>query len=254
MKLNLKKPLAVIDLETTGLDMVNDRLIELSVWKVALDNTSTCRTWRVNPERDIPAESSMIHGIYEEDIKDAPTFREIASEVADFLEGCDIGGYNLYRLDIPVLVDEFLRVNKEFKMEGRLVVDVYRIFMLNEGRDLKSAYKFYCKKSLENAHSAEADVMATYEVLEAQLDRYEQLDNTMDFLHEYTSQGEFLDAGRRFVVEDGVPKVNFGKHKGKPVAQVLKEEPQYYDWIMKNNFLLDTKQKLTALKLSSKFK
>ncbi len=253
MNLKLKKPLAVIDLETTGLDVVNDRLIELSVWKIAIDNSSTSRTWRVNPERDIPAESSMIHGIYEEDIKDAPVFREVATEILDFMEGCDIGGYNLHRLDIPVLVDEFLRINKEFKMEGRLVVDVYRIFMLNEGRDLKSAYKFYCKKELENAHSAEADVKATYEVLQSQLDRYPDIQNDMEFLHEYTSTGKFLDSGRRFLVEDGIAKVNFGKHKGKPVAQVLKEEPQYYDWIMKNNFLLDTKQKLTALKLSTKF-
>ncbi len=254
--LQLTKPLAIFDLEATGINLASDRVVEISILKIHPDNTEEWKTMRINPTIPIPQQSSDIHGIYDEDVKDAPTFEEAAQELYNFLENCDLGGYNSNRFDVPMLKEEFLRVNMDLKTEQRKMVDVFRIFQKMEPRDLTSAYRFYCQKTLVNAHSASADVQATYEILLGQLKMYgEKLENNLDFLNEFTSDGnKFVDSGRRLVLEDGVVKFNFGKYKGKPVEQVLKSAPQYYDWIMKNDFLLDTKQKLTNIYLKLKYK
>lgn len=253
-KMNLKRPIVVFDIESTGLNIATDRIVEICVMKVMPSGERITKTIRVNPTIPIPKEVSEIHGIYDADIKDKPTFAQIAKDLADFFKGCDIAGYNSNRFDVPLLVEEFLRVNIDFKGDSRKFVDVLRVFQKMERRDLVSAYKFYCGKDLTNAHSAEADVVATYEVLLAQLQKYDEIENDVDFLHTFSKDGNFVDSGRRMVLEDGVVKINFGKHKGKPVEEVLRKEPQYYDWMMRSDFLLDTKQKLTAIKLKMRFK
>lgn len=243
----LKRPLAVIDLETTGTNVASDRIIEIAIIKVFPDKTTQSKVKRINPGMPIPAGSTAIHGIKDEDVKDAPSFKQAAHELKQFMENCDLAGYNSNRFDIPLLVEEFLRADIEFDVSKRKFVDVQRIFHLMEKRTLGAAYKFYCDKQLENAHSAEADALATYEILEAQLGRYEQLQQDIDSLADFTKEEDYIDFARRLVMQGGQEVFNFGKYKGRSVREVLRAEPQYYDWMMKADFPLNTKQKLTEI-------
>lgn len=253
MNLKLKRPLAFIDIEATGINVATDRIIEIAILKIMPENERVSKVFRVNPGMPIPAEVSLIHGIYDEDVVDLPFFKDVAQNIFEVLEDCDIAGYNSDRFDIPILLEEFYRLDMVFDCKNRKFIDVFRIFTLMEKRDLTSAYKFYCNKELINAHSAESDTTATYEVFAAQLQRYEQLATVdVDYLHDFTRDGDFVDFGRRMIYLNGEPCFNFGKHKGRRVADVLKQEPQYYDWIMKNDFLLDTKQKLKEIRLMMK--
>lgn len=245
--LQLKRPLAVIDLETTGTNVATDRIIEIAIIKVFPDKSTQSKVKRINPGMPIPPGSTAIHGISDADVKDEPTFKQVANELRQFLENCDLAGYNSNRFDIPLLVEEFLRVELDFDVSKRKFVDVQRIFHLMEKRTLSAAYKFYCDKLLENAHSAEADALATYEILEAQLGRYEQLQTDIDSLAAFTKEEEYVDFARRIVMQGGTEVFNFGKYKGRAVKEVLKAEPQYYDWMMKADFPLNTKQKLTEI-------
>jgi len=264
--LKLKKPLAVFDLETTGINIQKDRIVEVSVVKALINGETESKTFRVNPEIPIPLEASLIHGIYDEDIKDAPTFKNFAKTLANFLLGCDLGGFNSNRFDIPMLVEEFLRADVEFDIKNRKLVDVQRIFHLMEPRNLGAAYKFYCGKDLENAHSAHADTMATFEVLNAQIERYagtkikndkgelyEPVQNDMEALHNLTSAKIVDFANRMTFNAKGEEVFNFGKYNGKLVTDILKQDPSYYDWMMKGEFPLDTKRKLTEIKMRSAF-
>ena len=243
----LKRPLAVIDLETTGTNVASDRIIEIAIIKVFPDKTTQSKVKRINPGMPIPAGSTAIHGIKDEDVKDAPLFKQAAHELKQFMDNCDLAGYNSNRFDIPLLVEEFLRAEIEFDVSKRRFVDVQRIFHLMEKRTLGAAYKFYCDKLLENAHSAEADALATYEILEAQLGRYEQLQEDIDSLADFTKEEDYIDFARRLMMQGGQEVFNFGKYKGRSVREVLKAEPQYYDWMMKADFPLNTKQKLTEI-------
>ncbi|MES2382221.1 MAG: 3'-5' exonuclease [Bacteroidota bacterium] len=250
MTLNLKRPLVIFDLETTGISISTDRIVEMATVKIAVDGTEEVRTQRFNPTIPIPAEVSAIHGIFDEDVKDMPLFAEKAKEYTEYFKGCDFGGFNSNKFDFPMLVEEMLRAGVEFETEGRKFVDVQRIFHQMEQRTLSAAYKFYCDKTLENAHSAEADTLATLEVLKAQIARYESLGNDMESLHKVSGQGNLVDLAGRIVLNDkGLEVFNFGKHKGKSVAEVFKNEPGYYQWMMDNDFSLDTKRKLTKIKM-----
>lgn len=261
-QLVLKKPLAFFDLEATGINIVRDRIVEISVVKALPNGEEEVRTRRINPEMPIPIESSMIHGIYDEDVKDSPTFKQIAKELAVFLEGCDLAGFNSNRYDVPLLVEEFLRVGVEFDLKNRRLIDVQRIFHLMEPRNLSAAYHFYCGKELIGAHGAEADALATYEVLNAQVKHYEGVTikdakgtssapivNDMEILHQLTASRNVDLAGRMVFNEAGEEVFNFGKHNGKRVTDVLKQEPSFFDWMQKSEFPLDTKRKLTEIKL-----
>lgn len=245
--LKLTKPLAFIDLETTGVNLGTDRIVEIAIVKILPDGSKSVKRKLINPEMPIPKTSSDIHGITDEMVKDAPTFRQVANELKQTLDGCDIAGYNSNRFDIPLLMEEFIRVQVDFDMKGRKLVDVQKIFHQMEQRTLSAAYKFYCQKNLDGAHSAEVDAMATYEILEAQTERYPVLGNTIDTILKAIGDDTIVDFARRFVLENGVEVFNFGKFKGRPVADVLKAEPQYYDWMMKGDFPLHTKQKLTEI-------
>jgi DNA polymerase-3 subunit epsilon len=247
MNLQLSRPIAFIDLETTGISISSDRIVEIAIVKIMPDGSRQVKRKLINPEMPIPKASSDIHGITDEMVKDAPTFRQAANEIKQFMESCDIGGYNSNRFDMPMLIEEFLRIGMDFNIEGRKMLDVQKVFHMMEQRTLSAAYKFYCQKSLEDAHSAEADAQATWEVLEAQVERYPQIGNTVESIVKFTGEDDLVDFARRFVKENGVEVFNFGKHKGKPVTQVLKEEPQYYDWMMKGDFAMNTKQKLTEI-------
>jgi DNA polymerase III subunit epsilon len=247
MNLQLTKPIAFIDLETTGISITNDRIIEIAIVKIAADGTRLVKRKLINPGMPIPTGSTAVHGITDEMVKDAPSFKQVANECKQFMDHCDIGGYNSNRFDIPMLIEEFLRAGIEFSTEGRKFVDVQKIFHKMEERTLSAAYKFYCQKILEGAHSAEADAQATYEILEAQVTRYPQMGATVDSIVQFTGEDEMVDFARRFIKENGIEIFNFGKHKGKPVEKVLKEEPQYYDWMMKGDFAMNTKQKLTEI-------
>lgn len=247
MMLKLTKPLAFIDLETTGTNLGSDRIVEIAIVKILPDGTKTVKRKLINPEIRIPKTSSDVHGITDEMVKDAPTFKQVANELKQVLDGCDIAGYNSNRFDIPLLVEEFLRVQVDFDMKGRKLVDVQRIFHQMEQRTLSAAYRFYCNKTLDGAHSAEVDATATYEVLMAQTERYPSLGNTVDSITKATGEEIIVDFARRFVMENGVEVFNFGKFKGRAVADVLKSEPQYYDWMMKGDFPQHTKQKLTEI-------
>lgn len=250
MQLNLKRPLVVFDLETTGVNISSDRIVEICTIKVFPDGKEEVRTQRFNPGIPIPPNVTAIHGIKNEDIKDCPTFEQKARELSDYLKGCDFAGFNSNKFDFPLLVEEFLRAGVEFDSESRKFIDVQRIFHTMEQRNLGAALKFYCNKSLENAHSAEADTLATLDVLKAQLDRYDNLKNDIEFLHKFSGQSNFVDlAGRMHYNPDGKEAFNFGKHKGKPVEQVLREEPAYYEWMMQGDFPLDTKRRLTQIRL-----
>ncbi|MBM3413897.1 MAG: 3'-5' exonuclease [Bacteroidetes bacterium] len=245
--LQLIKPLAFIDLETTGVNPGTDRIIEIAIVKVLTDGTKTTKRKLINPGMPIPKASSEVHGITDEMVMDAPSFAQVAQELKQMLDGCDLAGYNSNRFDIPLLVEEFLRAQVEFDMKGRRLLDVQQIFYKMEPRTLSAAYQFYCKKSLENAHSAEADVMATVEILEAQVNRYPELGSSVDAILKLIGEEPIIDFARRFIWDNGVEVFNFGKYKGKPVAEVLRAEPQYYDWMMKGDFPQHTKSKLTEL-------
>lgn len=246
-KLNLKHPIAFFDLETTGTNPVKDRIIEIAVVKINPDGSRTNWVKRINPEMHIPAESSAVHGIYDEDVADEPTFRQVSHELKQFLQNCDLGGYNSNQFDLPLLAESFLRVSVPVDFKKRKKVDVQQIFFKKEARTLSAAVKFYCGKELTNAHAALADVNATIDVLEAQLERYDDLKNDIDSLDEFTGNDDSLDYSRRIVLKDEVPCFNFGKHKGKPVETVFKQEPQYYDWMMQADFSLDTKQVISEI-------
>ncbi|PRY08922.1 DNA polymerase-3 subunit epsilon [Pontibacter ummariensis] len=264
MKLNLKRPIVFFDLETTGTDICKDRIVEISVLKVMPDGEEILKTRRINPTIPIPLESSLIHKIYDEDVKDCPTFKQIARDLDQFLRGCDLGGYNLLRFDIPLLAEEFLRCEIDFDIENRHVVDACRIFHQMEQRTLSAAYKYYCNKKLDNAHSAEADTIATYHILMAQLDRYQDtpvevtegveeypIQNNMEQLHKFTVQKTADLSGRIVYNNAGQEVFNFGKYKNVPVEEVLQKEPSYYDWMMKGDFPLYTKKILTRIRLRS---
>jgi len=247
MKLQLTRPLAFIDLETTGVNISLDRIVEIAIVKINPDGTQQVKRKLINPMMPIPKGASDVHGITDDMVKEAPTFKQVANEVKQFIDHCDIGGYNSNRFDIPMLIEEFLRVGIDFSTDGRKLVDVQKVFHMMEQRTLSAAYKFYCQKTLEGAHSAEVDATATWEVLEAQVERYPQIGNTVESIVKFTGEDDIVDFARRFIRENGVEVFNFGKHKGKPVTQVLKEEPQYYDWMMKGDFPMNTKQKLTEI-------
>lgn len=262
MNLNLKTPIAFFDLEATGINISTDRIVEISVIKIHPGGKEEIKSMKINPTIPIPKEVSLIHGIYEEDIKDAPTFKDVAKELHQFFAGADLAGFNVLKFDIPLLVEEFLRSGIDFDIEKRNLLDSQKIFFMMEKRNLSAAYKFYCNKNLENAHSAEADTQASYEVFKSQITKYEnqemedlqgnvvgKMENDMKKIHSLINE-KMVDLAGRFVFNaDGVECFNFGKHKGKPIDQVLKEEPGFYDWMMKGDFPLDTKRKFTQVKL-----
>lgn len=252
--LQLTKPLAFIDLETTGVNLGSDRIVEIAIVKILPDGTRNVKRKLINPEMPIPKANTEIHGITDEMVKDAPTFAQVAQELKQVLDGCDLAGYNSNRFDVPLLVEEFLRAGVDFDMRGRRLVDVQNIFHKMEQRTLAAAYKFYCEKTLEDAHSAEADASATHEVLLAQISRYPELGTTVDSINKAIGEEIIVDFARRFVMDNGVEVFNFGKYKGKAVADILKAEPQYYDWMMKGDFPQHTKQKLTEIFTRSKLR
>ncbi|MDB5125458.1 MAG: polymerase subunit epsilon [Mucilaginibacter sp.] len=261
MKLNLKRPLAFFDLEATGTNIGADRIVEVSVIKLFPDGSETVKTFRVNPGMPIPLESSLIHGIYDEHIKDEPEFKAIAQALAEFIDDSDLAGYNSNKFDIPMLMEEFLRAGVSFSLDNRHFVDVQNIFHQMEQRTLKAAYQFYCDKKIINAHSAEADTRATMEVLLAQIERYEKIEwedkrgnrsfpvvNDVEGLHKFTNLSRPVDfAGRMVFNEEGQETFNFGKHKGKCVEEVFRIEPSYYSWMMQGDFPLYTKRKLEEI-------
>ncbi|MCB0738150.1 MAG: 3'-5' exonuclease [Bacteroidetes bacterium] len=257
MQLALKKPIVFFDLETTGLNIGQDRIVEISLHKVEPNGNESTKTMRLNPEMPISAESTAIHGISNEDVANSPTLKQVASDIVQFIGGSDLGGFNLLKFDVPMLVEEFLRVEQDFDLKNRRIIDVQRIFHIMEQRNLVAAYKFYCDKSLDDAHSAEADTIATYEVYKAQIERYEELENDTEFVHEFTGSPSdvLVDIAGRFVKnEQGIPVFNFGKHKGRPVEEVLERDPGYYGWMMQGDFPLYTKKKLTEIRLNMKMK
>ena len=251
MQLKLKNPLVFFDLETTGINTTKDRIVEISLLKVMPDGTEEVRTRRINPEMPIPPQSTAIHGITDEDVKDCPTFKQVARSLADILEGCDIAGFNSSRFDVPVLSEEFLRAGVDVDFSKRKFIDVQIIYHRKEPRTLAAAYQFYCDKDLEDAHSAEADTRATYEVLKGQLAKYPDLENDVEFLSKnYSSFNNNVDFAGRMIFDDkGVEVFNFGKHRGKSVEEVLKNEPSCYSWMMDGDFPLNTKQELTKIRL-----
>ncbi len=250
MELKLKRPLVFIDLETTGINVSADRIVEISALKVNPNGIEQWLTTLVNPGIPIPPKVTAIHGISDSDVAEAPSFREIAKTLTSFLEGCDLAGFNAMKFDIPVLAEEFLRANVDFNFRKRKYIDVQVIFHKKEQRTLEAAFRFYCKRELEDAHSAKADTAATYEVLKAQLDTYTDLENDVDKLAEFSSFNNNVDfAGRIILDENGVETFNFGKHKGRRVDEVFREEPSYYSWMMNGDFPLYTKKILTEIKL-----
>jgi len=265
MNLHLKKPIVFFDLETTGINVVTDRIVEISYLKVLPDGSEEQKTQRINPEMPIPPQSQAIHGISDEDVKHMPTFKEFAKSFSKVIEGCDLGGFNSNKFDIPLLAEEFLRVGVDFDFRKRRFVDVQVIFHKMEKRTLAAAYKFYCDKELEGAHGAEADTKATYEVLKAQIDRYKGVEyedieghkttpivNEIEALSEFSSHNQNVDfAGRVILSDKGIEVFNFGKYKGVPVEQVFEKDPGYYGWMLNSEFPLDTKKVLTQIKLRS---
>jgi len=250
MQLNLTKPICFFDLETTGINISKDRIVEISILKVHPDGKEDTKTWLVNPEMLIPSEVIAIHGISDADVADKPTFKELSKEIYSMIKDSDLGGFNSNRFDIPLLAEELLRADIDFDMKNSQSVDVQTIFHKMEQRTLSAAYKFYCDKNLDDAHSAEADTKATYEVLKAQLDRYEDLENDTKFLAEFSSRKKFADfAGFLILNKKDEECFSFGKHKGKRVVDVLDKEPGYFGWLLNADFPLYTKKVLTAIKL-----
>ena len=253
MKLNLRRPIIFFDLETTGVDTANDRIVEISMIKIMPDGEEIVRTRRINPQMHIPEQATAIHGITDEMVKDEPTFAQIAKSMAQFIEGCDFGGFNSNRFDLPMLVEEFLRVGVDVDFKNRQFIDVQTIFHKMEQRTLVAAYKFYCDKDLTEAHSAEADTRATYEVLKAQLDRYPDLQNDITALAEFSERGQTADfAGRIGYNDKGEEIFNFGKYKGRKVEDVFREDPSYYSWMINGDFPLYTKKVITEIYIRQK--
>jgi DNA polymerase-3 subunit epsilon len=268
MKLHLRNPLIILDLETTGINIASDRIVEIALLKIQPDGSEEERVLRINPEIPIPEKATMIHGITDDDVKDAPLFKEVARTLARFIEGCDLAGFNSNRFDIPLLAEEFLRADVDIDFKKRKFVDVQAIYHKMEKRTLTAAYKFYCSKELTQAHQALTDVRATYEVLQAQLDLYNNVEfedingrkstpveNNIEKLSEFSSYDRNVDyMGRIVYNDDNVPVFNFGKNKGLPVEKVFLEQPGYYGWIMNGDFPLYTKKVLTQIKLKMKDK
>jgi len=250
MELNLNKPICFFDLETTGIEVAKDRIVEISIFKVFPNGTQESKTWLVNPEMRIPDVVIAVHGITNEKVANEPTFSQLAPQIYNMIKDSDLAGFNSDRFDIPLLVEELLRAGVDFDMKNRVSVDVQTIFHKKEERTLSAALKFYCGKSLENAHSAEADTMATYEILKAQLDRYPDLENDMKSLSEFTTRKKSVDfAGFIALDAEGQEVFTFGKHKGARVEKVLEDEPGYFGWIQNADFPLYTKKVLTGIKL-----
>lgn len=250
MQLKLEKPIIFFDLETTGIDIARDRIVEISILKLFPNGNRESKTWLVNPEMEIPESSIAIHGITNEKVANEPTFKDLVLEVNTLIDGCDFAGFNSNRFDIPILAEEMLRCDVEFSMEERVAIDVQTIFHKMEKRTLAAAYQFYCNKSLENAHSAEADTLATYEVLLGQLAKYDELENNVKFLSEFSIQRERADfAGFILFDDEGDEIFSFGKHKGRKVKEILKTEQGYFSWIQNADFPLYTKQVLKNIKL-----
>jgi DNA polymerase-3 subunit epsilon len=248
MSLQISRPIAFIDLETTGVNLSTDRIVEVAIIKILQDGTRQVKRKLINPEMLIPQQSIDIHGITDAMVKDAPTFKQAANELKQFIENCDMGGYNSNRFDIPMLMEEFLRIGMTVDLSSRRMIDVQHIFYTMEPRTLSAAFKFYCEKELVGAHSAETDVNATIDVLLSQLKRYPQLGNSLESILSCIGEEKIVDYARRFVFDNkGVEVFNFGKHKGRAVVDVLRAEPQYYDWMMRGDFPLHTKQKLTEI-------
>jgi DNA polymerase-3 subunit epsilon len=268
MQLKLNRPLVFLDLETTGINIASDRIVEISLLKIHVNGDKESKTMRVNPGMPIPIASSLVHGIYDNDIKDAPLFKDIASNVAKFIEACDLAGYNSNKFDIPLLAEELLRADIDVDLKNRKLIDVQNIFHLMEQRTLSAAFKFYCNKEIINAHSAEADVAATYEVLLAQIQRYENtqlkddkgnlffpVKNEVSTLSELSMRTRNADfAGRIIYNPKGQEVFSFGKHKDKPVEEVFAKEPSYYSWMMDGDFPLYTKKVITQIRLRMKNK
>ncbi len=250
MQLNLKNPIVFFDLETTGINIAADRIVELSYLKIELNGNEVTKTMLINPTIPIPPETTAIHGITDEDVKDAPTFQSIAKNLARDIEGCDLAGYNSNKFDIPLLAEEFLRADVDIDMTKRKFIDVQVIFHKMEQRTLGAALKFYCDRNLENAHSAEADTRATYDILKAQLERYPTLQNDMAALADFSSHNKNVDLAGRIIFNDkNIEVFNFGKYKGQAVAEVLAKDQGYYGWLMNGDFPLHTKKVITNIKL-----
>jgi len=254
MNLNLEKPLAFIDVETTGIDILKDKIIEIAILKVMPDGDTVNKVKRVNPTIPIPAETSAIHGIYDKDVKESPLFSQIAQEIIDFIDDCDLAGFNHIRFDIPLLIEECSRVGIDFPIENKKFIDVQVIFHKMEPRNLAAAHTFYCNKELNDSHHALTDVMATHDILLAQLQRYNNdLKNEVDFLHQLSMDRKVDFAGKMVYDNNGKERFNFGKHKNKLVEDILRQEdPSYYDWIMNSDFSADTKKKLLNIKEKTK--
>jgi len=270
MKLNLKRPLAIFDLETTGVNVGSDRIVEIAIVKVMPDGqifmrpekTGSANRWLINPEMEIPLESSLIHGIYDRDVQNAPTFKEASDKIFKFIHDCDLGGFNSNNFDIPILAEEFLRAGIDFSVEGRNLIDVQNLFHIMEQRTLKAGYKFYCGKDLDGAHEAMPDTLATLEILEAMVEKYPgrpvtdtsgqkmpDFANDMNVLHTISARQTRIDfAGRMVRNSEGKAVFNFGKYKGEMVTEVLKKDPGYYSWMMSGDFSMYTKKMLTAIK------
>lgn len=250
MELKLSRPIIFFDLETTGTNITHDRIVEISLIKVMPDGTEIERTRRINPEMPIPAEATAVHHITDEDVAQEPTFRQVAKSLAEMFAGCDIAGFNSNRFDIPVLLEEFNRVNVPIDIHNARFVDVQTIFHKREPRNLIAAYKFYCGGDLEEAHSANADTRATLEVLKAQLDHYPDLPNDIVALSEYSSHNRNVDFAGRLIYDDNNTEIiNFGKHKGRPAEEILRKEPGYYSWIMQGDFPQNTKDAFARIRL-----
>lgn len=251
--MKLTRPIIFFDLETTGVDTARDRIVEISMVKIGVDGEKQVKTRRINPEMPIPAEATAVHGITDEDVRNEPTFKQIAKSLTQFIEGCDFGGFNSNRFDLPVLVEEFMRAGVDVDFKRRKYVDVQNIFHKKEQRTLVAAYKFYCDKDLENAHSAEADTMATYEVLEAQIERYGDIGNTIEELAAFSTHNETVDfAGRIALNDKGEEMFTFGKYKGRSVAEIFRIEPSYYSWLINGDFPQYTKKIFTEIYIREK--
>jgi len=263
MKLNLTRPLVFFDIETTGINIVTDRIVEICILKISPNDVNEIKIYRINPTIPIPQHAIDIHGIKDEEVKDCPKFSDVAKEIAQFIGNADLAGYNSLKFDIPILIEEFTRADMSFSVQGRKLIDVKNIFHKMEQRTLSAAYKFYCSQELSNAHSAEADTTATYEVLKAQIERYEKtphedkngkifypIKNDLQALHDFSMMHNNVDLVGHIIYNDqNVEIFNFGKYKNEPVEKIFQKEPQYYDWMMKADFPASTKQIITAIKL-----
>lgn len=252
MKLNLTRPIVFFDLETTGVNPVTDRIVEISILKVQPNGNEDAMTRRVNPEMHIPETATAVHHITDEDVAAEPTFKEIAGDIARLIDDSDIAGYNSNKFDVPLLAEEFSRAGVQFDWSKRKMVDVHVLYLKKEPRTLSAAYKFYCEKDLEGAHAADADTMATYEVLQAQLDKYPDIQNTVDFLSDFTHQTNNVDFAGRIIYNDKKQEIfNFGKYKGQLVVDVFRRDPSYYSWMMNGEFAQNTKDVITRIKLNT---